>query len=290
MDIRHRLYPYPVLSNNTDEYVNSSFSMDLQVTKGLREICFSITLRLVNDEIQQLIYDGLAEYVIHIECPYTSYRTVIKTDDTDIRKNIPEHKLNGKVSVCAFIVAKDEISEYHNSLFNEDYAGIIFTLHRGNVIAIGGQVNIEITKEVEELSKIPSIFTICRCAEDTDDSMKIDITGEKIAITLCNRSFGNYKMLSGMPSMLPILHSMLIVPTLIYTFETLKKEGISEFEDLRWFKSVERTLRKNGIILNEGLLDNTPSFELAQKSLDMPIDRALDALISQDILDEEDEL
>lgn len=290
MDIRHRLYPYPVLSNNTDEYIDSSFDMDLQVTKGMREICFSIVLQLVNDEIQQLIYDGLAEYVIHIECPYTSYRTVIKTDDTDIRKNIPEHKLNGKVSVCAFIVAKDKILEYHNRLFNEDYTGIKFTLHRGNVIAIGGQINIEVTKEVEELSKIPSIFTICRCAEDTDDSMKIDITGEKIAITLCNRSFGNYKMLSGMPSMLPVLHSILIVPTLIYTFETLKKEGISEFEDLRWFKSVERTLRKNEMILTEELLDNVPSFELAQKSLDMPVDRALDALISQDILDEEDEL
>lgn len=178
----------------------------------------------------------------------------------------------------------------YNRLFNEDYTGIKFTLHRGNVIAIGGQINIEITKEVEELSKIPSIFTICRCAEDTDDSMKIDITGEKIAITLCNRGFGNYKMLSGMPSMLPVLHSILIVPTLIYTFETLKKEGISEFEDLRWFKSVERTLRKNEMILTEELLDNVPSFELAQKSLDMPVDRALDALISQDILDEEDEL
>ena len=73
-------------------------------------------------------------------------------------------------------------------------------------------------------------------------------------------------------------------------FETLKKEGISEFEDLRWFKSVERTLRKNEMILTEELLDNVPSFELAQKSLDMPVDRALDALISQDILDEEDEL
>ena len=35
MDIRHRLYPYPVLSNNTAEYIDSSFDMDLQVTKAV---------------------------------------------------------------------------------------------------------------------------------------------------------------------------------------------------------------------------------------------------------------
>ena len=288
MDIRHRLYPYPVLSETTDDYINSNFNMDVKVTKGMREICFTIFLNLMNDQIQQMIYNGSAEYLIHIECPLTAYRTVIKTDETKIVKNIAESKLNGKVSVCAFIVAKRDISEYYNSCFNEDYEKMTFNLHRGNIIAIGGQTNITITKEIEELSKIPSIFTICKCAADTDDSMKIEISGEKIAITLCSRSFGNYKMLSGIPAMLPILHSMLIVPTLIYTFETLKKEGIGEYEELRWFKSVSRTLKKNNMSLDQETLENIPSFELAQKSLDLPIDRALEALVTQDTADEEE--
>lgn len=192
------------------------------------------------------------------------------------------------MSICAFIIAKEEILQYRNRSFNEDYGDMHFSLKRGSIIAIGGQANIEITKEVEELSKIPSIFTICRCAEDTDNSMKIDITGEKIAITLCRKSFENYKMLVSVPSMIPVMHSMLIVPTLIYTFETLKKEGVSEFDDLRWFKSIERTLRKNDVIFDEKLLDSMPSYELAQKSLDLPIDRALDALVSQDNTYEED--
>ena len=288
MDIRHRLYPYPVLSDMTNDYINSSFGMNLEVNQGMKEICFSISLCLENEEIKQLIADDFAEYVIHIECSYTAYRTVIKTNETEIKKIIPEHKLNGKVAICAFVVAKKEIPKYYNNLFNEDYGNMSFSLNRGNIIGIGGQVNIEITKEVEELSKIPSIFTICRCAEDVDESMKFDITGEKIAITLCNESFENYKILSGSPTLLPVLHSLLIVPALIYTFEMLRKEGISEFEDLRWFKSIKRTLGKNNMTLNEELLDCIPSFELAQKSLDLPINRAFDALVSQDLTDEEE--
>ena len=185
-------------------------------------------------------------------------------------------------------MAKKEIPQYYNSSFNEDYGGMHFSLNRGNIIGIGGQINIEITKEIEELSKIPSIFTICRCAADVDESMKFDITGEKIAITLCNKSFENYKMLAGSPAMLPVLHSMLIVPVLIYTFEMLRKEGISEFEDLRWLKSIKRTLNKNNMTLNEELLDTIPSFELAQKFLDLPVNRAFDALVSMDTTDEEE--
>lgn len=288
MDIRHRLYPYPVLSDMTNDYVNSSFGMQLEVSQGMKEICLSIALQLDNKEIEQLIDEGEAEYVIHIECSYTSYRTVIKTDESEIQKRIPEHKLNGKVAICTFIVAKKEIPQYYNSSLNEDYGGMHFSLNRGNIIGIGGQINIEITKEVEELSKIPSIFTICRCAADIDESMKFDITGEKIAITLCNKSFENYKVLSGFPAMLPVLHSMLIVPALIYTFEMLRKEGIGEFEDLRWFKSIKRTLNKNNMTLNEELLDTMPSFELAQKSLDLPVNRAFDALVSMDMTDEEE--
>ena len=68
----------------------------------------------------------------------------------------------------------------------------------------------------------------------------------------------------------------------------LRKEGISEFEDLRWFKSIKRTLNKNNMILNEELLDTIPSFELAQKSLDLPINRAFDTLVSMDTTDEEE--
>ena len=34
MDIRSKLYPYPVLSEGTDDYTGSSFSFSLEVNKG----------------------------------------------------------------------------------------------------------------------------------------------------------------------------------------------------------------------------------------------------------------
>ena len=153
MDIKHRLYPYPVLSDMTNDYVNSSFGMQLEVSQGMKEICLLISLQLENKEIEQLIADGEAEYVVHIECPYTSYRTVIKTDENEIQKRIPEHKLNGKVAICTFIVAKKEIPQYYNSSFNEDYGGMHFSLNRGNIIGIGGQIILKLQKKLKNFLK-----------------------------------------------------------------------------------------------------------------------------------------
>lgn len=291
MEIRNKLYPYPVLSELTNDYVNSSFTMEFSASSGLKEINLSIKLKLNNNGIERLVKDKLAEYVIHIECPYTSYREVICTDDLQIYKNIPEHRLNGKVYVCAFILAKKELTGYTNDCFCSDYKGTSFDLERGSIIAIGGEEIFDVQKEVEELNKIPSIFTICKRPDNSDETMRINLDGaEKITISLSNQGFVRYKQLLSNPIMEPVMHSMLIVPTLVYVFEKLKQDGIDNYEDRKWYKSIERSLRKcfdNSTLAD--LLEQFPSFELAQKSINQPINRAFDLLIAHNGLDDEEE-
>lgn len=288
MDIRYRLYPYPVLSAGNDDYVDSSFSFDLNVNKGIRSIIIQAIAKLNNKEIQDLIDNNKLEYVLHIECPYTCYREVVKSTDKIIEKEIPEKMLDGKVAVCLFIVAKKNLYQYKNSLFNSDYKDIAFDIERGGILAIGGQVNIDITKDSEELAKVPSIFTICRNAADTDENMKINIDGDKIAITLSNNSFKNYTMLSSTPIYVHVLHSMILFPALIYVFEILYREDLEDFEYRRWYKAIKKTLEKYNLNLNKELLEQVSSYELAQKLLDLPVTRALDAITSLDTYGEDE--
>lgn len=289
MDIKYRVYSYPVLTEDSDDYIDSEFKFDMDVKSQINDIIFTINISLKNDGIKQLIDNDEAEYLIHIECPYTSYRQVIKTSDTYIKKVIPEKALNGKVAVCVFIIAKKDIPNYYNKSFNKDYENISFYLERGNILAIGGQLNTEITKDIEELAKVPSIFTICRCAEDTDNGMKIDIDGDKIAITLCNNSFQNYKLLSNMPNRISVLHSMLLYPALIYTFDILKRcSDFEDYETRRWFKSIKYTLRKSNIEMDTETLESFESYELAQKLLDYPVDRALSSLTDSEYSEDDD--
>ncbi|MCI9173816.1 MAG: hypothetical protein HFH49_02560 [Lachnospiraceae bacterium] len=158
---------------------------------------------------------------------------------------------------------------------------------RCSILAIGGQYDLHILKETENLAKVPSIFTICRSAADNEEEMKIDIADHKIAITLSSEGFQNNKLLAAVPHFIPVLHSMFILPALIYVFETLYREGTEDFETRRWFRVIEKALGKDKISLNQDTLNNIPSYELAQKLLDLPIQKALSALVLEDDIGEE---
>lgn len=289
MDIRYKLFPYPVLSPFSDDYVSASFIGEVHAAKDFNEIVFHLQAVLDNDELQGLIDKDKAEFVFHIECPQTSYRTILRTREPENFKRVAESKLNGKVSVCSFIVAKENLDNYHNDHFNPDYGNMSFNIEKGRILAIGGQTNVEIIKEVDELTKIPSIFSILRRDTDENIGMQVDINGEKIKLWLSNEDFYNYTATVKMPALQPVFHSMFIMPALIYTFEILKNagSGIDEYESYRWFQALEKIFAGSNMSFNSETLENIPSYELAQKILDFPVKRALLSLISIGTEDEE---
>ena len=136
MDVRYKLFPYPVLSNFTDDYEKSGFIAEINVNKDINELVFNLDVLLDDDGLNDLILNNKAEYVFHIECSRTSYRKIIKTSKTENTIRIVDSKLNGRVNICSFIVAKDKIYKYKNKCFNKDYGSLDFDLERGTILAI----------------------------------------------------------------------------------------------------------------------------------------------------------
>ena len=50
MDIRYKLYPYPVLSNYSDDYINSSFDSAIEVKREGYNIVISVVSEIKNSE------------------------------------------------------------------------------------------------------------------------------------------------------------------------------------------------------------------------------------------------
>lgn len=274
MDIRYKLYPYPVLSSFSNDYIDCTFQAEVEAIKDIGDIVFKMNIIMDNAELECFINQNKIEYLFHIECSQTSYRTIVKSSDVMNIKRIPEAKLNGKVSVCTFMVAKEDILNYSNHKLNTDYEDMTFYIAKGSILGIGGQTNIEITKEMEHLAKIPSIFSILRKDTEDNEGMQIELLPDKIKVWLPNEDFYNYRNISTRPTFIPIVHSMIIMPVLIYAFEMIKQNGADEYESYRWFKSIEKKLSRWKMDFKNELLEK-PSYELAQKLLDLPIKRAL---------------
>ncbi|MDA9471601.1 hypothetical protein [Enterococcus sp. 5H] len=281
MDIREKLYPYPVLTNYSDDYIESKFETDVKIEIIGYEVILSFTSVLDNCELLNLIRDGKAKYAYHIECTQTSYRQVVLTDEATNIHHITDDKINGKISICPFIIAVDKIEEFFSDDFNDVYKGFTFMFEEGCIIGVGQQFNISIQKNREDLTKTPSIFSIVKYYGDKNNN-SIDMFSNKIVIRIPETEFIRYQTLSKTEALIPVLSSMIILPALVYVIERLSNlndEDKLEFMDYTWFNSLDSILKERFQIelLSEDLKDHS-SFELSQNLIANPISDGLNRL------------
>ena len=91
MNITNRLYTYPVLCNEKDDYINSIFDVTISTDGStVSNLYLNIHFKMNNKEIRQAMLDKKAEYVLHIECPTTSFRKTVSSEvRSDIEYSIP---------------------------------------------------------------------------------------------------------------------------------------------------------------------------------------------------------
>lgn len=125
MNITKRLYTYPVLSEERDDYTDSVFDADVQYKmNGVNNLLFDFGIEMDNKELQKMILEGDAEYVVHIECTNTSYRTTIHDISNHVSKEISIGRINGRIEIIVLIVTKKDVNHFVNSNWNEDYRGL----------------------------------------------------------------------------------------------------------------------------------------------------------------------
>ncbi|WP_314294430.1 hypothetical protein [Fusobacterium periodonticum] len=290
MEIKYKLYPYPVLWDKNDDYKKpSKFSVEVEPKEDFKNIKLKINFLLKDKEIEKLIKENKAEYVVHIEGSSTYFREIISTKETEISYVLKDRDILGRLQVNFFILARQDIKNYKNDNFNEDYSSETFNLKKGNIIAIADGYRFDIEKNDDELGKISSIFSICKKETVEQTGMTIDMGYEKIRIGLNITDYVNYSQLSQNPNKVESVNSVIIFPALIYIFEQLKKDfNETDYTEYKWFRALENIFKKNGEDLNKGLLENEISIDLAQRVLNYPIERAFNSLINEDEGDDEE--
>ena len=127
MEIKYKLYPYPVLWNKNDDYkIPSEFSAEIKTEENFKNTKLKIKFFLKDKEIEKLIRENKAEYVVHIEGTRTYFRDFISTRETEITYDLKDRDILGKLEINFFILAKQDIKGYRNDNFNEDYSSEAF--------------------------------------------------------------------------------------------------------------------------------------------------------------------
>lgn len=293
MNITKRSYTYPVLSEETDDYTDSKFDVEVGYQMiSVNTLSLNFDINMSNDELKKMFSSGEAEYVIHIECPNTSFRTTVHSIANKINKEILIERVKGRLEILILIVTKKDISNFINSKWQEDYQGLSFELPKGSILAYKNTQALEIAKHYEELNNASSIFKVYKRNTDEPKPLEVDLSDSQIGIGLGTEDYKIYSRFCDKETFQPILNTMLIFPALVYVFEELKQEEeFGNYESRHWYISLSRAYDKRGVSLKDELINaEKTSVQLAQEAMELPINMALRKLVDLfENVDEEEE-
>ena len=284
MDIKYKLYPYPVLAEFNDNYVKGMFDVDASLEMDGHDLLIEANASLTDDMLKCFIEDGRAVFAYHLECAQTGFRKMIQTDKFETKVPIKCADVSGELHFCPFILAKEDIVGYFNPNFHSDYTEPIGRINRGCPLAIGRQKNWTINKDIEDLLKTSSPFRIMKNMDESYSHMVVEYESEpRIKIKLSANDHALYKNMVNDPRLHDILNSAVVVPTLVYVLGQLQRSDADEIESnfgsLLWYRAIKDTLKKNfGIEIGNIKDENT--FELAQRLLKTPINSAFEKMAS----------
>ncbi len=275
MEIRYKLYPYPVLAPYSNDYETGTFDTAVDIIRDGYDLRLEFSSVLMCRSLQACIAGGAAKYAYHLECAQTGFRTVIQTDKSKEAYTLPGKMINGSLQICPFIVAVKDLIDYTSPDFHEDYQGISFDIEAGCVMAAGKTVTVDISKDIDELADTPSIFNIRKNPDETCKQMLVDMSQRKIIIKLPVSDFYSYKALSANPHAQSILNSLTVIPALVYILEELRALPVDErreSSDTLWYKVLSRVLSAQfNCDIESEEFNNQNCLDLAQKLINNPL-------------------
>lgn len=240
MQNNNKIFPYPVLTKESDDILDSFLNFKHEIVENKDLIC-NVKVELKNNTLRKLIRDGKAAFVVHIECKKTRYRKTFKFKEYDFDFKIDNNSILNRVEIASMIVAQEEF-KYTNISFNEDYKGDSYHITKNQILAYDEDISLEIERHTDSLENLPSIFCIVQNTDIKAVGMDYDLTDTKIKIKLNPNIFQYYKTLRINSNLEEILASLFIIPTLIKVLSDFEKLE-EDYSSSNWYHSIKNRLK-----------------------------------------------
>lgn len=135
-------FPYPVLMNFTDDYLEPEFELDVMIRDNTDEYVLDITWKASSDFIKNLLRTGKADLILIIKSKDNQFHKLDNKRKPQVR--IPKKKLciNARTVMQLMIQAKEDISFEQNHDLNTFYDEVKneITVVSGNALGFSNTV------------------------------------------------------------------------------------------------------------------------------------------------------
>lgn len=293
MQVKNRLFPYPVINHNkilsnfgTSDFVLLFEKEETDKAFIMKNARFYTESKLIN----QLYDDGKIKISCVIECSYTVYRKAFELGKTGKDLILSKVDFNERVDVSMFATATQDFELVSDEL-DDDYAGITFELEKYDIIGANDGFNVRFKHEESEENLAQSIFSIITSHDFTPGAYTVECnTGKKIVVTMSDKDYKNYKVIYTVPAYKEVFFNMLLVPALIEGLTLCKtyllEDSSRDLEDVGnqylWFRSIVKSYKRlKGIDLSIDEFTRVSLAFFAQELLGKPLGESLSKLVQE---------
>lgn len=293
MQIKNKIFPYPVLNHNKglSNYGDKDFLLDFEQEEDdtkfvLKNACFKTNSAFINDLYQQ---KKIAVYCI-LECSHTVVRKKFILDDKGKDIILYKADFSERVDISMFAVALDNFI-YSSDEFESDYADISIEIEKNDIVAANDGFNLYFNHEEDEETFAQSIFSVVNDHNLEGNTYLVEFNvNRKILITLSDEEYKNYRTVYTIPVYQKVFFNMLLVPSLVEGLSLCQKMLIelpeNDLDDVGnkyiWFRSIRAAYSKvYGQELDEEKFKSSSPITLAQGLLGKPFGEALDKLVKE---------
>ena len=239
-------YPYPVIRDHAEDYRTTVFKGALTV--NLQPDCYLVrpNFEIDNPGIAELISEGKLTFGLEVQSPATWYRKLFPVKDNQPIRLDPAF-LHERVELTPCIVATIAITGFTNPDFEEEYAGMLFDINAGDVMAIGEIRSFDALYQNDVIKNGSSIVSIT--GSDTAKEISCDFTGSVIEIVLPADQHKEYMECGYLKAKYKTLNAILTIPALVEAIGIISNDEknpnqTSGFESKAWYKTIVVNLKR----------------------------------------------
>lgn len=265
-------FPNPVLINNNIDYNDSTFDVILENSSIDNDsLKLSLKYEIECNSLAEFIKKGMAKVIIKIQSVGTPYREIFEFGDKkELLISINKNDLAKKISIEGYIIASDNIKNFHPVELNElFFKSQIFDIRKGDILALHPGYSLPLDSSELE-GPVASIFQIIK-NEELKESVDVilDTDTEKINIHLNKMTYESYMKIRSQKVLDKYLAAAIVFPALTEALfyiasDEQNPDKSSGYEDKRWYRQIKSKIEEKKLSFEEKSITSVASSLLGE--------------------------
>lgn len=255
-------FPHPVLSPDSGDYTEGSFTCDVTVAEDARveRVQFTCATEIRAPGVAALVASGAATCGIYVTCLDTYYQQLHLLEVGSTNVAVGTGELRGTVQIWPVIVAREDCL-LPREVIDQEFGASALRLRAGSVIALGEEQRFE--AGLEKLQPLESVFVLQPDPEITSPRFELGTEGQAVEIHVSPELFAQLMELRNGRTR-ELLVTSLYLPCVVELLSVIATDGPKP--ELRWYQAIEARCNQLGITL-----DNRDLARKAQALLNEPL-------------------